>query len=241
MVVPSGEPGCIGPEGGRPDDAAGSWGCWRCQRHPPAEDLCSGDERRSSGGCAGRWWLESGWWRPRGGRSGPESAMIGPAVPGRARRRRPRRRSGVREALAGPAPRLLGYSSVVSPTAADDGRRPPARRASHRRRWVARHPQPGGARPGRGIGQRHRPRRQPRRDRLPGLASAADNHDTINTYCQALVPGSHKAKESKNPKDPKQDEPSDGGQQGQGSPPTSTSSGGQGQAGPPGTSPSSNG
>jgi hypothetical protein len=49
MVVPSGEPGCIGPEGGRPDDAAGSWGCWRCRRHPPGEGFRSGDERRAGG------------------------------------------------------------------------------------------------------------------------------------------------------------------------------------------------
>ena len=60
------------------------------------------------------------------------------------------------------------------------------------------------------------------------LASAADNHDTINTYCQALMEkdqasGTPKGpKDTKQPKEPEQPErpvPSGNGGHGQGGPP----------------------
>src|SRR5829696_1994722 len=87
-----------------PDDAAGSWGCWRCRRHPPGEGFRSGDERRPS----------------RRAHRFPGMAMIGPEFPvvlGAAAR-------GDEEAFGrlwrDLQPRLLRYFAVVSPAAAED-------------------------------------------------------------------------------------------------------------------------
>jgi hypothetical protein len=58
------------------------------------------------------------------------------------------------------------------------------------------------------------------------LARAAGGLDRVPAFCEDLLPGDQKAKESKEPEQP---EPSNSGGQGQSGPPATTGSGGQGQ------------
>jgi len=66
------------------------------------------------------------------------------------------------------------------------------------------------------------------------LATVAGGEDRVADFCEELLPGDQKLKETKKPSRPGQPDPSGSGGQGQGGPPASTGgSGGQGQGGTP--------
>ena len=66
------------------------------------------------------------------------------------------------------------------------------------------------------------------------LATVAGGEDRVADFCEELLPGDQKLKETKKPRRPGQPDPSGNGAQGEGGPPASTGgSGGQGQGGTP--------